>query len=64
MNTRNTNDNPPATQNKRIKPTMHQCAEAGCLSYCACQPMDPWIYGVVGAGVGLGVGALIAHLWR
>jgi len=28
------------------------CERAGCLQYCGCQPQDPWIYAIVGFGIG------------
>lgn len=33
-------------------PTASDCERAGCMEHCACKPNDPWIYAVVGVGVG------------
>lgn len=35
-----------------ITPTAEQCERGGCMQYCACKPSDPWVYAVVGLGVG------------
>jgi len=40
------------TRAGRIQPTADDCAQAGCLQHCACQPKDPWLYALAGTAVG------------